>query len=159
MQADPSLASAWSPPQRIRPIAIGLIVEDGHALLMEVRDRSGTLKGFRPVGGGIEFGEAAGHALTREFQEELGWKPLDLQFITVCENLFEHNGSPGHEIVFVFKGRRPNDAPPPDHRTRIDFEDHGTPTSIRWVRAGDLAGTPLFPDQIAPLLKARIDRD
>ncbi|MCB8840137.1 NUDIX hydrolase [Aurantimonas sp. VKM B-3413] len=153
---DPKLASDWTPPQRIRPIAIALICDGNHALLMEVRDHTGLLKGFRPVGGGIEFGETAAQAVAREFREELGWEPLDLKLLTVCENLFKHNGSAGHEIAFVFQGKRPDEAPPADRETRIDFQDHGVATSIRWVGLPELRSAPLFPDEMQAFLRTAI---
>lgn len=65
-------AGRWIPPKCIRPIAIGLCVEDGHVLLMEVRDGRGDIVGHRPPGGGIEFMESAEAAVIREFAEELG---------------------------------------------------------------------------------------
>ncbi|WP_158555221.1 NUDIX hydrolase [Fulvimarina endophytica] len=156
MNTNPDLASDWTPPERIRPIAIGLIVADGHVLLMEVRDRTGFLKGFRPVGGGIEFGESAEQALLREFREELGWEPHAASLLTVCENRFEHNGAPGHEIVFVFSGERPEGAPAPLPDTRLDFLDHGVATSIRWVAPDELERVPIYPEAIEPLLRTAI---
>ncbi|MCE7026868.1 hypothetical protein [Jiella avicenniae] len=63
--------SRWIPPKRIRPIAIGLCVEDRHVLLMEVLDAEGRLVGHRPPGGGIEFMESAEAAVTRELERPL----------------------------------------------------------------------------------------
>ena len=40
---------------------------------MTVRDDQGNIKGYRPPGGGVEFGETAAEAVQREFTEELGF--------------------------------------------------------------------------------------
>jgi ADP-ribose pyrophosphatase YjhB (NUDIX family) len=62
---------AWRPAPVIRPIAIGVIRRDDRLLVMAVRDDHDNLKGWRPLGGTIEFGERAADALKREFIEEL----------------------------------------------------------------------------------------
>tara|TARA_R110002020_G_scaffold82904_1_gene205432 strand:- start:573 stop:1112 length:540 start_codon:yes stop_codon:yes gene_type:complete len=148
-------AGQWIPPKRIRPIAIGLCVEDGHVLLMEVRDAQVKLVGHRPPGGGIEFMESAEAAVIREFDEELGWQLAAPRLLATCENRFDHNGQPGHEIVFIFAAARPRDAPHPTTAGRIDIVDGGLDVAICWMpveRA--LAGT-LFPPALAGLLAKR----
>ena len=51
---------------------------------------------------GIQFGEPAREALVREFREELkcdisiGARPF------IFENIYEHEGAIGHEIIFAF---------------------------------------------------------
>ncbi len=57
---------------------------------------------YRPLGGAIEFGEHAEHALHREMREELGVGVASTRLLGVLENVFEHGEQAGHEIVFVF---------------------------------------------------------
>ena len=64
--------TTWRPHPRIRVVAIGLHWRDGRLLAAEVRDDAGRLKGVRPLGGEIEFGESWQAALVRKFHEELG---------------------------------------------------------------------------------------
>jgi ADP-ribose pyrophosphatase YjhB (NUDIX family) len=70
---------------------------------MAVADDSGAVKGWRPLGGGVDFGERAVDALRREFMEELGLSITEPRLLTVLENIYEHHGAPGHEIVFVYE--------------------------------------------------------
>ncbi|NDW03273.1 NUDIX hydrolase [Jiella pacifica] len=148
-------AQEWTPSTRIRPIAIGLCVDVGHVLLMEVRRGDGKLIGHRPPGGGIEFMESAEAAVIREFTEELGWRIVQPRLLETCENLFEHEGRPGHEIVFIFAVERPQGTSPPSEAGRFDIVDGGIDVAIRWMPVEEaLAGT-LFPPALAKLLGAR----
>lgn len=148
-------AHEWIPPRHVRPIAIGLCVDEGHVLLMEVCRGDGDLIGHRPPGGGIEFMESAEAAVIREFTEELGWRIVEPRLLETCENLFEHDGRPGHEIVFIFAIERPLDTLPPSQAGRFDIVDGGLDVAIRWMPVEEaLAGT-LFPSALAKLLAAR----
>ena len=57
---------------------------------------------FRPIGGGIEFGETSVQAIEREVLEEIQQQIAQPKLICVLENLFSFDGQQGHEIVFVY---------------------------------------------------------
>ncbi len=63
---------SWRPPRDIRVKVLGLHWREGRLLAAEVRGDDGSLRGVRPLGGGVEFGERLEEALRREFREELG---------------------------------------------------------------------------------------
>jgi ADP-ribose pyrophosphatase YjhB (NUDIX family) len=86
---------------------------------------------YRPLGGGIEFGETAEEALRRELREELDVELGTARLIGVLENLFRFRGVPGHEIVFVFDAVV---ADPGFYSTRPprDVLDEGSP--VTWSR-------------------------
>jgi 8-oxo-dGTP pyrophosphatase MutT (NUDIX family) len=89
----------------IRSIAICKIEDDGHIFVLEGYDPKKCETFYRPIGGGIEFGELAGEAAVREFREELDTEiELDSTY-DVYENIFEFNGTPGHEHVFMLTAR------------------------------------------------------
>lgn len=96
------ITGAWRPSNSIEAKAIGLAKHEGRLLVGEVLNDDGSLKGWRPLGGGIEFGETAEDALKREFLEEMGSNIQIIGAPIVCENIFEHHGAKGHEIIFVF---------------------------------------------------------
>jgi len=87
---------------RIRPIAICLFRNGNRILVSEVFDTIKQDYYYRPLGGGIEYGESSREAVLREIQEELGVEVNNLQLIGVLENIFIYEGQQGHEIVFVF---------------------------------------------------------
>lgn len=86
----------------IRNLAVGLPIRDGHILASEGQDNVKGSVYLRALGGGIDFGETADAALRREFREELGIELEAVQLLGVIENIFEYEGSSGHEIVHVF---------------------------------------------------------
>jgi ADP-ribose pyrophosphatase YjhB (NUDIX family) len=126
-----SSSTTWRPHAIVRPGAIGIVRRGDQILVMAVRDDDGVIKGWRPLGGAIEFGEHAADAVKREFVEELGSAIEVTRFVAVLENLYSHHGAPGHEIVFVF------DVTFGDAglyaRERFMFVDGGVTNEAEWV--------------------------
>ncbi|KNY20577.1 NUDIX domain-containing protein [Methylobacterium sp. ARG-1] len=137
----------WRPPSEIRVKALGLPWRGSRLLVAEVYTDDGGLKGVRPLGGSVGFGEPAEAALVREFREELGLTVRVLGAPFVMENLYTHEGSPGHEVLFLFPVALPPSAL--DRQERVVFhEDCGTPCIARWCDLEELdrAGGPdLYP--------------
>ncbi|WP_327206097.1 NUDIX hydrolase [Rhizobium beringeri] len=93
--------TVWRPSQQIRVKVIGLAWRKDQLLAAEVEDDSSRIKGVRPLGGAIEFGENREEALQREFQEEL---KTDIRIVGawhLLENIYEHHGATGHEYIFA----------------------------------------------------------
>ncbi|MDF0519166.1 NUDIX hydrolase [Bradyrhizobium yuanmingense] len=146
--------TTWRPHPRIRVVAIGLHWRGGRLLAAEVRDDAGRIKGARPLGGEIEFGESWRAALVREFNEELG---IDVTIVgepLVMENIFVHEGSTGHEVMFIAEVAFPDDAFA--GQERIDFrEDNGEQIVARWFDLAGLdveGGPELYPTGLKGLL-------
>ena len=134
----------WRPAPRIVVKAIGLAWRDGRLLAAEVTDDAGRPKGYRPLGGQVEFGETWDAALRREWAEETGLAVEVSGSPLVIENLFVHHGVPGHEIVFAAAVTLPDGALP-DEATRLAEHD-GSAFLARWIDPGALPpGTELYP--------------
>jgi len=91
---------------QIRPLAICVFRRDDKILVAEEYD---PIKGetfYRPLGGGIEFGESSEETVCRELKEEINVEvdKGSLKDLGTLENIFTFNGTPGHEIVQVFDG-------------------------------------------------------
>lgn len=92
--------------QRIRPLAICVFRNNNRILVNQGYD---ALKGeyfYRPLGGGIEFGEPGIETVCRELMEELNVEVEreSLEYLGALENIFTFNGAAGHEIVLVYDG-------------------------------------------------------
>ncbi len=90
---------------RIRPIAICLFRNGNRILVSEGFDTTKQSYYYRPLGGGIEYGESSKAAVAREIREELGVEIENVQLLDVLENIFIYEGQQGHEIVFVFDAK------------------------------------------------------
>ncbi len=147
--------TTWRPPQEIRVKVIGLAWRGDALLAVEVLDDGGRIKGVRPPGGSVAFGETREQALEREFAEELGCGISITGPWTVFENLYRHEGALGHEIVFAADIRLHDAAL--YGRDVIRFsEDDGAVCTARWHRPAALPdGVALFPDGLAGALASR----
>lgn len=146
-------AGHWRPPQHIRVVVLGLVVEDNMALLADVTDDDGSIKGLRPLGGAVEFGETREQALHREFREETG---SDIEITgqwMLFENIFSHAGTTGHEIIFAAPVKILDPSFP--RKESHAFMD-SMPTLARWHRVDvlDKGNLPVFPAGISGALRS-----
>ena len=88
----------------IRPLAICLFRHQDRILVAEGYDPVKKEAFYRPLGGGIEFGEYSEQTIHRELMEEIGAEVCELRYLRTLENVYVFNGTPGHEIVQVFDG-------------------------------------------------------
>jgi 8-oxo-dGTP pyrophosphatase MutT (NUDIX family) len=89
----------------IRVIAICVFRHDEKILVFEAYDTVDKKPFYRPLGGAVEFGETTEATTKREIKEEIGMEATDLKLLGILENIFTHEGKPGHEIVYVYDGR------------------------------------------------------
>ena len=88
----------------IRPIALCVFMNNNRILVFEGYDSVKNETYYRPLGGGIEFGESGEIAVRREIVEELHSEIEELKHLGYLENIFTHNGNTGHEIVMIYDG-------------------------------------------------------
>lgn len=146
--------TTWRPAPGIRFKALGLHWRGGQLLAAEVLDDAGGVKGVRPLGGSVEFGETAEAAVIREFREELGIAVEVMGPPIFMENIYTHEGSAGHEILAIYKVKFPESAFADE--TRIEFhEDDGTRCFAEWYALDTLDlpdGPQLYPSGLKALL-------
>ena len=109
----------------------------------------------RLLGGHLEFGEASVDCAVREIGEELGARLLEPRLMGVLENVFVHEGEPGHEVIFVYAGDLDDPGNvPPEGRWFLDNEER---YRVEW-RPVDVApdhphaAWPLYPTGLQEML-------
>jgi 8-oxo-dGTP pyrophosphatase MutT (NUDIX family) len=134
----------------IRPIVLGVIWRGDALLVFEGRDELKDETFYRPLGGGIEFGEASQDALKREFVEELAADVTVGERIGVLENVYTWRGRQGHEIAFLFA----TEFADPSLYAREEFKILDDDATARWVDFADFRdGTKiLYPKGLTELL-------
>lgn len=100
----------------IRVVAVGVVRRDaddperGHAeserdeelLVSRHCDPAGEFF-YRPVGGGVEFGEHSEESLRREFREELGVTLSKVSALGTYEDVFTAEGETHHELWRLYE--------------------------------------------------------
>ncbi len=138
----------------IRPLVICIFQNNDSILVAEGYD---PVKGdyyYRPIGGGIEYGEKSTDALIREVREAIETEIFNLNYLGTVENIFTFNGEIGHEIVQIYDASFVNTS----FYTRDSFEgkeDDGKTFKVMWepiskFQNGELR---LVPEDLLNLLK------
>ena len=89
---------------KIRPLAICVFRHNNCILVAEGYDPVKNEHFYRPLGGGIEFGEYSEQTIHRELWEEIGAEVCESKYIGTLENVYMFNGTPGHEIIRIYDG-------------------------------------------------------
>lgn len=137
----------------IRPLALCIFHHQGKILVNQFHDADKNRMLFRPIGGGIEFGERSRDTIVREVQEELGRSISDIRLIGTLESIFTYAGKPGHEIVQVYDARF-DDAEVYQQPWLDGHESDGAPFRAAWHSIASFTpASPLVPEGLYYLLK------
>lgn len=139
--------------QQIRTIVLGIFQHNGRLLVFEGHDPIRGVAFYRPLGGGVEFGEYGPQALAREIREELDAEVTGVRYLGMIQNIFTHAGEQGHEIVLLYEARFIDPACyGPDAFAHA--QDNGTPITVSWKPLADFeAGAFLVPIELLELLR------
>jgi 8-oxo-dGTP pyrophosphatase MutT (NUDIX family) len=89
--------------QTIRVVALGIIRRGEEILVSQLYDPGDDYHFYRPLGGGIEFGELGHEALIREFDEELGVELTAIEYLETYEDAFTFDGQQEHELWRIYE--------------------------------------------------------
>jgi ADP-ribose pyrophosphatase YjhB (NUDIX family) len=139
--------------RQIRAKALGVIQHEGRLLVFEGYDSVKDETYYRPLGGGIEFGETGAQAMARELREEIGAEVTGVRYLGLSENIFTCNGEAGHEIVLLYAAELIDKSLYEQDEFEV-VEPSGTTFRALWKPLADFADghTPLYPDGLFALL-------
>ncbi|HKY53796.1 MAG TPA: NUDIX domain-containing protein [Anaerolineales bacterium] len=142
---------------QIRPIVLCVFRNNDRILVFEGHD---PIKGeifYRPLGGGIEFGESGEVAVRREIMEELHSEIEGLQHLGFLENIFTFNGKSHHEIVMIYDGVLKESRLYEQAEMKVE-EANGEIVRALWKSLDEFepGNLILYPDGLLNLLRAEI---
>lgn len=140
--------------KEIRVISLGLLKnKEGKILVHLGDDPVKKEKFYRPLGGGVDYGETSEAAVIREFQEELGLKVRVKSPPRVFENIYTYYGRPGHEVVFIYEIEFEDERA--YSRETFEIIENGEVSGIAaWVSREDVKreGDRLYPSGVLPFV-------
>jgi 8-oxo-dGTP pyrophosphatase MutT (NUDIX family) len=147
---------------QIRPIAICIFLNNNKILVAEGYDPVKVETFYRPLGGGIEFGERSKETICRELMEEVNIEvdQQSLRYLGAVENIFMFNGSPGHEIVVVYDGVL-KESGLYEQAEIIGKEANGEEIRAVWKDLDEFitGKSILYPTGLVEMLTARVAQD
>lgn len=141
----------------IRSIALCILRRGREILVQEGYDASQERIFYRPPGGGIEFGEYSWDAVRREMKEELSVEIDNLDFMGTLESIFNYEGQPGHEMVFLF-GAETTDDMLQQLDSVVGTESDGTSYKAKWIPLSDFqkGKAVLYPEGLLDMLTSTV---
>lgn len=141
---------------RVKALLVALNEDaTAHAVSLNPPTAEDAFGYHRFIGGTVELGETHREAVVREVDEELGAGILDLRFLAVVENIFQLDGTPGHEIVFLYSGRL-DPPPPPSGGTLTESDGSVVPVLWRPIDDSD-ERVPLYPRAAVEWVRAALE--
>lgn len=144
------------PLQAIRPIALGLIKNPKNQYLYhQGRDTYTNENFYRPLGGGIDFGETASACLKREMVEELNEDILVHNYRHTLENIFTYENKAYHEIVIIYEAEFKNKSVYEQNSLTVHEHNGRTSTAVwRTLEEIKAEGAHLYPPGLEELIKS-----
>lgn len=138
----------------VRPVALGVPTRGEEVLLAEHRDPAADETFYRPVGGGVEFGEYSEEAVVREFREELDATITDARLLDTFEDVFAFDGETGHEIWFCYAVELAEEWPYETDSFVGREPEFDEEFPVRWLPVADLEADDVvvYPESLPELL-------
>jgi ADP-ribose pyrophosphatase YjhB (NUDIX family) len=139
---------------QIRSVSLCIFLKNNHILVFKGYDKVKNETFYRPLGGGIEFGETAEETVRRELMEEIQVEVDDVRFLGALENIFPFNGDSYHEIVMIHDGAL-KESGLYEQAEIVGEEANGDVIRAIWKNLDDFGAgkSILYPNGLLELLK------
>ncbi len=130
----------------------GIVINDNELLLVDMDD-----SGFLCLPGGyVELGETTEHAISREMEEELGYKLEIVKYLGVAENFFVNKyNRTMHEICFYYLLKPVNgeNARYNDYSLMENDKGNNIKLDFKWININDLDDYDVRPKFLKRIVK------
>jgi ADP-ribose pyrophosphatase YjhB (NUDIX family) len=147
------------PPKHIRTLALAILLHRDHLLCARGYDEVKQQTFYRPLGGGVDFGERASEAVARELREEIDRAVEAVELLAVTENIFTFNGGAGHEVCFEYVTKFALGAAP-DDLSEVVCDEHGRSFTASWLPLAEVLGGMhvVYPEGLRERLAGWVNR-
>ena len=89
---------------------------------------------YRPLGGGIDFGELSVDCVSREMLEEINIELTEVTFLKHFECVYKTiSGTPRHDLVFMYEAKFKDEANYQKEKYQIDEPYFTKPVFAEWI--------------------------
>jgi len=128
------------------------VIRSGDQILVALGYTSAKGEFFRPLGGGINFGEPGRDAVVREIREEIGAEVTELRYLGLIENFYTRGNVPMHELALIYEAQFVDQSL--NQRTVIQGMEEDGMFEAEWIPFSDFTSgqSTLFPEGLLDLL-------
>jgi 8-oxo-dGTP pyrophosphatase MutT (NUDIX family) len=140
---------------KIRPMVLTLVRRNNEILVSCGENLINGKAHYRPLGGGIDFGELSADCVAREMLEEINIALTKVTFLKHFECIYEtSNGTPRHDLILMYEAKFKNEADYKRESYQIDEPYFTKPVFAEWLpisafQSGELI---LHPRELIELL-------
>ena len=130
------------------------VIRNGDRILAALGYAPAKGEFYRPLGGGINFGEHSRDAVVREIREEIQAEVTNLRYLGLIENFYSRGDVPTHELVLMYEAEFVDKSL--NERMVIQGMEEDGMFEAEWVPLSDFTSgqSTLFPDGLLELLTA-----
>lgn len=136
-------------------VAALCVIRNGDRILVALGYAPQKGEFYRPLGGGIHFGERSRDAVIREVMEEIRAELTNLRCIGFLENCYSRAGRPQHELLIMYEGEMVDKKL--TELAVISGMEEGELFDAEWVSLSEFVsgGATLFPDGLLELITSK----
>jgi len=139
----------------IRPMVLTLVKRNNEILVSCGENLINGERHYRPLGGGIDFGELSANCVAREMLEEIKIELAEVTFLTHFECIYEtSNGTPRHDLILMYEAKFKQESDYEQEKYRIDEPYFTKPVFAEWKAIVDFKNENLIlhPKELIDLL-------
>lgn len=140
---------------KIRPMVLTLVRRNNEILVSCGENLINGRKHYRPLGGGIDFGELSADCVAREMIEEINIELTEVTFLKHFECIYKTtDGTPRHDLILMYEAKFKDKAAYQQESFQIDEPYFTKPVFTEWIPISKFKNEALIlnPKELIDLL-------